>query len=243
MDTRTALVTGGSRGIGRAICLELARKGYKVIINYVSNEEKALETLSLIREAGAEGELLRFDVGNREETSAALSSWAESHKGEYISVLVNNAGVRRDNLLVWMDGEDWDKVLGTSLGGFYNVTRPLVKPMILNKWGRIINIASLSGLKGLPGQCNYSAAKGGMIAATKALAQEIARKGVTVNAVAPGFIRTDMVEGLDEAELTRHIPAGLFGEPKDVAALVGFLASDAAAYINGQVIGVNGGLY
>ncbi len=243
MDTKTTLVTGGSRGIGRAICLELARKGYKVIINYVSNEEKALETLSLLREAGAEGELLRFDVGNREETSAALSSWAESHKGEYISVLVNNAGVRRDNLLVWMDGEDWDKVLGTSLGGFYNVTRPLVKPMILNKWGRIINIASLSGLKGLPGQCNYSAAKGGMIAATKALAQEIARKGVTVNAVAPGFIRTDMVEGLDEAELTRHIPAGRFGEPEDVAALVGFLASDEAAYINGQVIGVNGGLY
>ncbi len=240
---RTALVTGGSRGIGRAICVELARKGYKVIINYVSNEAKAEETLALVKEAGAEGELLRFDVSSREETASALSEWAASHSGEYISVLVNNAGIRRDNLLVWMEGEDWDKVLQTSLGGFYNVTKPLLRPMILNKWGRVINIASLSGLKGLPGQCNYSAAKGGMIAATKALAQEIARKGVTVNAVAPGFIRTDMVDGLDEAELRKNIPAGRFGEPEEVAQLVSFLAGDGAAYINGQCIGINGGLY
>lgn len=214
-----------------------------MIVNYVSNEAKALETLTQIREAGGDGELLRFDVADRAAVADALNGWADRHQGEYVEVLVNNAGVRRDNLLVWMEDEDWDRVLDTSLGGFYNVTRPLIKPMILNKFGRVVNVASLSGLKGLPGQCNYSAAKGGLIAATKALAQEVARKGVTVNAVAPGFIRTDMVEGLDEAELRRTIPAGRFGRPEEVASLVGFLVSEEAAYITGQCIGINGGLY
>ncbi len=213
-----------------------------MIVNYVSNEAKALETLTQIREAGGDGELLRFDVADRAAVADALNGWADRHQGEYVEVLVNNAGVRRDNLLVWMEDEDWDRVLDTSLGGFYNVTRPLIKPMILNKFGRVVNVASLSGLKGLPGQCNYSAAKGGLIAATKALAQEVARKGVTVNAVAPGFIRTDMVEGLDEAELRRTIPAGRFGTPGEVASLVGFLVSEEAAYITGQCIGINGGL-
>ncbi len=240
---KTALVTGGSRGIGRAICVELAKKGYDVIVNYVSNEAKALETLALIRESGGDGEILKFDVADREGVAEALNGWAERHPGEYVEVLVNNAGVRRDNLLVWMEGDDWDKVLETSLGGFFNVTRHLIKPMIIKKFGRVVNVASLSGLKGLPGQCNYSAAKGGLIAATKALSQEVARKGVTVNAVAPGFIRTDMVEGLDEAELRRTIPAGRFGTPEEVASLVGFLVSKEASYITGQCIGINGGLY
>ncbi len=238
-----ALVTGGSRGIGRAVVLRLASLGYTVIINYVSNEDKARETLAAVRDAGGDGELLRFDVSDPEATSEALSNWQEIHPQDYIEVLVNNAGIRRDNLMVWMDREDWNAVLRTNLDGFYNVTSALLKAMILHKRGRIINIASLSGLKGMPGQTNYSAAKGGLIAATKALAQEVGRKGVTVNAVAPGFVRTDMVTGLDEAELRRNIPMNRFGEPEEVAALVAFLASDDASYITGECISVNGGLY
>lgn len=240
---RYALVTGGSRGIGRAVCVKLASMGYYVIINYLSNETAALQTLSEVRGTGSDGELLRFDVSDRTEACDALSSWQESHPDAFVEVLVNNAGIRRDNLLVWMEPEDWDNVLHTGLDSFYNVTRPLIKPMLLKKRGRIISIASLSGLKGLPGQCNYSAAKGGLIAATKALAQEVGRKGVCVNAVAPGFIRTDMVEGLDEASLKANVPLNRFGEASEVAALVGFLASDDAAYITGQCISINGGLY
>lgn len=238
-----ALVTGGSRGIGRAVVLRLASLGYTVIINYVSNEDKARETLAAVRDAGGDGELLRFDVSDPEATSEALSNWQETHPQDYIEILVNNAGIRRDNLMVWMDRDDWNAVLRTNLDGFYNVTSALLKAMILHKRGRIINIASLSGLKGMPGQTNYSAAKGGLIAATKALAQEVGRKGVTVNAVAPGFVRTDMVTGLDEAELRRNIPMNRFGEPEEVAALVAFLASDDASYITGECISVNGGLY
>jgi 3-oxoacyl-[acyl-carrier protein] reductase len=167
----------------------------------------------------------------------------EAHPEEYIEVIVNNAGIRRDNLMVFMEQGDWRRVLDISLGGFYNVTQPLLQPMLVKKYGRIVNMASLSGLKGLPGQTNYSAAKGGLIAATKALAQEVARKNVTVNAVAPGFIKTDMVEGLDEAALKKQIPANRFGQPEEVAELVAFLASPAAGYITGEVVSINGGLY
>ena len=235
-----ALVTGGSRGIGRAICQKLWKMGYEVLINYVSNDAAAAETLSSIE---GHGELLRFDVADAEAVDTAIRQWQQAHPDDYIEVLVNNAGIRRDNLLIWLDRPDWDAVVNTSLGGFYNVTRAVLQPMLLHKYGRIVTVASLSGLKGLPGQTNYSAAKGGVIAATKALAQEVARKKVTVNAVAPGFIRTDMVEGLDEATLKKDIPAARFGEPEEVAALVGFLASPDAAYITGQVISINGGLY
>ena len=235
-----ALVTGGSRGIGRAICRKLASMGYHVLINYVSREDAALQTLELI---GGQGELLRFDVADGEAVAAAISQWQQAHPEEYIGVLVNNAGSRKDSLLIWMEPEDWRKVLDTTLGGFYNVTKAVLQPMLLHKYGRIVNVSSLSGLKGLPGQTNYSAAKGGLIAATKALAQEVARKKVTVNAVAPGFIRTDMVEGLDEAALKKDIPAARFGEPEEVASIVGFLASEEASYITGEVISVNGGLY
>lgn len=235
-----ALVTGGSRGIGRAICRKLASMGYHVLINYVSREDAALETLKLIE---GKGELLRFDVADGEAVAAAISQWQLSHPEEYIEVLVNNAGIRKDSLLIWMEPEDWRKVLDTTLGGFYNVTKAVLQPMLLHKYGRIVNVSSLSGLKGLPGQTNYSAAKGGLIAATKALAQEVARKKVTVNAVAPGFIRTDMVEGLDEAALKKDIPAARFGEPEEVASIVGFLASEEASYITGEIISVNGGLY
>ncbi|MBR1872252.1 MAG: 3-oxoacyl-ACP reductase FabG [Bacteroidales bacterium] len=236
---RYALVTGGSRGIGRAICIELHRMGYFVLVNYLSREQEARRTLECI---GGEGELMPFDVGDAAAVSEALSAWSAAHPDQYIEVLVNNAGIRRDNLMLWMEEGDWMDVIRTSLDGFYNVTRPLLQPMVLHKFGRIINIASLSGRKGLPGQTNYSAAKGGLMAATKALACEIGRKGVTVNAVAPGFIRTDMLEGLDEKELKKTIPAARFGEPEEVAALVGFLASEKASYISGECIGITGGL-
>ncbi|MDR0763568.1 MAG: 3-oxoacyl-ACP reductase FabG [Bacteroidales bacterium] len=234
-----ALVTGGSRGIGKAIAAALSKDGYYVIINYLSNEAAARETLAEV----ANGELLRFDVSNREETVAALGQWQEAHPQEYMEVVVNNAGIRKDNLLWWMENDEWDRVIDTNLNSFYNVTKPLLKNMMSKKYGRIINIVSLSGVKGLPGQTNYSAAKGGVIAATKALAQEVGRKNVTVNAVAPGFIHTDMTSDLPEAELRKMIPLGRFGNAEEVASLVSFLVSDKAAYITGQIININGGLY
>lgn len=237
---KTALVTGGSRGIGRAICQELHRMGYHVLINYVSNDAAAQECLQSIE---GDGELLKFDVSQPEAVQEAIGQWQQAHPEDYIEVLVNNAGIRKDSLLIWMEPEDWRKVLDTNLNAWYFTTRAVLQPMLLHKYGRVINVASLSGIKGLPGQTNYSAAKGGIIAATKALSQEVARKNVTVNAVAPGFIKTDMVEGLDEAALKKDIPAARFGEPKEVAAVVGFLASEAASYVTGEVISINGGLY
>lgn len=238
-----ALVTGGSRGIGRAVSVKLARMGYHIIINYASNATEAEKTLELVRQAGQDGEMLKFDVSNHQQAREAIESWESAHPEEYIEVLVNNAGIRRDNIMAFMPEEDWRQVLNITLDGFYNVTQPLLQPMLVHKFGRIINMASVSGLKGMPGQTNYSAAKGGIIAATKALAQEVARKNVTVNAVAPGFIRTDMVEGLDEEALKKTIPANRFGTPEEVAELVGFLVSPDAGYITGNVISINGGLY
>ena len=241
--TKYALVTGGSRGIGREICLKLARSGYYVLINYRSNADEAQRTLEGVRAAGGDGETLRFDVAAGEETAAAIAAWQERHKGAVIEVVVNNAGIRSDTLMMWMEPQQWHSVVDTGLGGFYNVTRPLLKDMLVKRFGRIVNIVSLSGIKGLPGQTNYSAAKGGVIAATKALAQEVAKKGVTVNAIAPGFVRTDMTADLDEAELKKQIPAGRFCEAEEVADLAMFLISDKASYITGEVISINGGLY
>ena len=240
---RYALVTGGGRGIGRAVCLKLASQGWNILINYASNAAKAQETLSAVLSCGVKGELLPFDVTDAEAVDDAVRGWQEAHPEDVIAALVNNAGVRDDNLLIWLEPAAWQKVLSTTLDGFYNVTRAVLQPMLLSKFGRIVNMASLSGLKGLPGQTNYSAAQGGLIAATKALSQEVARKKVTVNAVAPGFIRTDMVDGLDETELRRNIPAARFGEPEEVAALVAFLVSEEAGYITGECIGIDGGLY
>lgn len=238
-----ALVTGGSRGIGRAVCVKLAQMGYNVLINYCTSGAEAEKTLAMVIEAGSGGELIKFDVSDRNDVESALSGWIERNGEKRIEVLVNNAGIRADALMLFMSNEQWDSVLNTSLGGFFYVTRALLKSMLMNKYGRIVNIVSLSGISGLPGQTNYSAAKAGIIGATKALAQEVGRKNVTVNAVAPGFISTDMTKDMNEKELKSMIPLNRFGTAKEVAEVVGFLASEGASYITGEVISVNGGLY
>ena len=238
-----ALVTGGSRGIGRAVCLKMADMGYNILINYKSNETEANQTLSLVKEKGVSAEIIQFDVSDKNQVQSILGGWMEANPEKVIEVLVNNAGIREDTLMMWMKDEQWDRVINTSLGGFFYVTRLVVNSMLMKKYGRIINIVSLSGLKGMPGQTNYSAAKAGVIGATKALAQEIGRKGITVNAVAPGFIKTDMTGDLNENELKTIIPLKRFGLPEEVAHAVGFLASAEASYITAEVISVNGGLY
>ena len=221
----------------------MAEMGYNVLINYKSNKEEANNTLALIKEKGVKGEILQFDVSDKEQIKNKLGGWMEANEDKVIEVLVNNAGIREDTLMMWMKDEQWDNVIKTNLDGFFYVTRLVVNSMLMKKYGRIINIVSLSGLKGMPGQTNYSAAKAGVIGATKALAQEIGRKGITVNAVAPGFIKTDMTEGLNENELKAMVPLKRFGLPEEVAHAVGFLASAEAAYITAAVISVNGGLY
>lgn len=239
-----ALVTGGSRGIGKAICLQLAKDTeYHILINYNTNKEAALETLNAIEELGGQASLLPFDVSNYDAVKLALDHWKTTNENAVIEVLVNNAGLTKDNLFLWLSPNDWSQVINTSVNGFYNVTHNLIKEMLLNKFGRIINMVSVSGLKGTPGQTNYSAAKGAIIAATKALAQEVAKKKITVNAVAPGFIKTDMTSNLDEKELRKNIPANRFGNPEEVAHLVSFLASKKASYITGETISINGGIY
>ena len=242
-NMESALVTGGSRGIGRAIALELARRGMPVIINYLSNTQAAEQTKAEIEALGVTAELMQFDTASPEAIEKALEQWAEAHPDDYIQVLVNNAGVRRDNLMIFMQDEEWHQVLDTTLNGFFYLTRRLLKDMLTHRNGRVINVTSLSGIKGLPGQANYSAAKAAVIGATKALAQEVAQRKVTVNAVAPGFIDTDMTKDLDVSELKKLVPMRRFGKPEEVASLVGFLASPEAAYITGQVISINGGLY
>lgn len=241
---KVALVTGGSRGIGKAICLRLAQtRDYHILINYQSNKEKALETLKEVEDLGATGEILPFDVSNHIEVTEVLSRWVEANPEAVVEVVVNNAGITRDGLFMWMPYEDWNKVIQTSLNGFYSVTQFFIQKMLRNRYGRVINIVSVSGLKGTAGQTNYSAAKAAIVGATKALAQEVAKRNITVNAVAPGFIETDMTESLDTKELVKIIPANRFGKAEEVAELVGFLASDKASYITGEVININGGIY
>lgn len=238
-----ALVTGGSRGIGAAVCMRLASDGFGIIINYRSNQEAAENVANEIREAGGIAELLPFDVSDEESVDSALETWEENHKDDRITVLVNNAGIRDDNLMIFLTADQWHKVINTTLDGFFYVTRRVLKGMLTKRYGRIINMASLSGLKGLPGQSNYSAAKAALIGATKALAQEVAPRKVTVNAVAPGFIKSDMTKGLPEDELKQMVPLKRFGEAEEVAALVSFLASKESGYITGETISINGGLY
>lgn len=239
-----ALVTGASRGLGRAVALRLAKHGFCVIINYLHNQQCAEQVKEEIEEEGGKAELLQFDASNPKEIETAIDRWEEKHPDEWVYTLVNNAGIRHDNVMFMMSDEDWHSVLDTNLNGFFYITRRLLKHMMPRKHGgRIINMASLSGLKGMPGQVNYSAAKAALIGATKALAQEVAPRKITVNAVAPGFISTDMTKDLPEDELKKMVPVGRFGKPEEVAALVGFLVSDEAAYITGEVININGGLY
>ena len=240
---KCALVTGGSRGIGKAICIKLAAMDYYVLVNYRSNIEEANHTLAQIKEQGGNGELLPFDVSDKQKIQEILGAWIEKNTDKYIEVLVNNAGIKEDNLMLYMEDAQWENVIRNNLDSFFYITRLVLNGMVLKKYGRIINIVSLSGLKGLPGQTNYSAAKAGVIGATKALAQEVGRNGITVNAVAPGLIKTDMTEGMDEAEWKKHIPVKRFGTPEEVAHTVAFLASKEAAYITAQTISINGGLY
>jgi len=240
---RYALVTGGSRGIGRAICIKIVSLDFHVLVNFKSNEKEALQTLALIKQVGGNGDILKFDVSDPNQVDDAINSWNDEHKDEFIEVLVNNAGIRKDILLMWMENHHWHDVLDTNLDGFFYVTRAVLKNMLARKYGRIINMASLSGLRGYPGQVNYSASKAAIIGATKALAQEIGKRNITVNAVAPGLIRTDMTKDLNEMELKSMIPLNRFGLPEEVAEVVCFLASEKSSYITGEVISVNGGLY
>ena len=238
------LVTGGSRGLGKAICLELAQKGIPVIINYQSNLQAAQEVKSIIENDGGIAELLQFDVSNQGVVENQLDKWMEEHPDDYIAYLVNNAGIRCDNVMFMMTDAEWHSVLNTTVNGFFYVTRKLLPKMMQRKHGgSIVNMASLSGIKGIQGQANYSAAKAALIGATKALALETASRNITVNAVAPGFIETDMTKELPQEQLKEIIPMKRFGQPEEVASVVAFLLSDAASYITGEVISINGGLY
>lgn len=239
---RYALVTGASRGIGRAIAIELAKDGCSILLNYKSNHAAAEEAKRLIEETGGEAELMPFDVSQPDAINAALDKWFAAHPDDYIDVLVNNAGIRRDGLMVFMSDEDWHDVLPSIMEGFFFITRRVLQGMLYVHRGRIVNITSVSGLYGAQGQTNYAAAKAAIIGATKSLSKEMAARDITVNAVAPGYITTDMTADLDTAELKKNIPAGRLGTPEEVAHLVSFLCSDKASYITGQVISVAGGL-
>ncbi|MCF4101644.1 3-oxoacyl-ACP reductase FabG [Gillisia sp. M10.2A] len=244
MKLKYALITGASRGIGKAIAVKLAKElKYNILLNYNSNDAAAEETKSQIEAEGVACNIIKCDVSNSEKTQIVLKEWEENNPEAVVEVLVNNAGITKDGLFVFMKQQDWTQVLNTSLSGFYNFTQPVLKKMLLQRYGRVINIVSLSGLKGNAGQVNYSAAKGGIIAATKALAQEVGKRNVTVNAVAPGYIKSDMTANFDEKELKKHVPLNRFGEAEEVAELVCFLASKKASYITGEVININGGLY
>ncbi|GLH63286.1 3-oxoacyl-[acyl-carrier-protein] reductase [Parageobacillus sp. G301] len=243
LQGKVALVTGASRGIGRAIALELARQGAKVAVNYAGNEAKANEVVEEIKNMGGEAFAIQADVSNAEAVDQMVKAVLE--RFERIDILVNNAGITRDNLLMRMKEEEWDDVININLKGVFNCTKAVTRPMMKQRYGRIVNIASIVGVSGNPGQANYVAAKAGVIGLTKTAARELASRNITVNAVAPGFITTDMTDRLSEelkAEMLKQIPLARFGEPEDVAKVVSFLVSDAASYMTGQTLHVDGGM-
>ena len=233
-----ALVTGASRGIGAAIAKRLAADGFSVIVNYRSNDEGAAAVVAEIEAAGGEASAARFDVADAESTKQAMAGLLEDPRP--IGVLVNNAGITRDAAFPMMNGDDWSAVISTTLHGFFHVTHPLVMPMVQKKWGRIINMSSISAMRGNRGQVNYAAAKAGILGATRALATELAKRKITVNAIAPGLIDTEMIADVPDFIL-KQIPMRRVGKPEEVASLVSFLASSEANYITGQVIGIDGG--
>jgi len=240
-DKRVAIVTGGSKGIGRAISLELAKDGYHIIINYKSDDKAAAQSLKMIKNNGADGEIIKFDVSNLEETRNAINDIASRLNN--IEVLVNNAGITADGLFIMMSEDDWDSVINTSLKGFYNITKPVLEKMVSRKRGSIVSISSVSALIGHRGQANYSAAKAGLIGTSRAIASEVARLGVRVNVVAPGIIETGMIKDIPKDFIKGIIPMARAGHPEEVAKVVRFLCSEDASYITGQVISVNGGMY
>ena len=239
-DKKVALVTGASKGIGQAICVELAKDGYRLVVNYKSDEKGAINTLDMVRKAGSDGNIMQFDVSNFDETQSAVDKILKQY--EAIDALVNNAGITADGLFIFMPRKDWDAVIDTSLSGFYNVTKPVLEKMILLKRGSIVSIASVAGLLGNRGQANYSAAKAGLIGASRSVASEVARLGIRVNVVAPGLIETDMIKEAPVDNIKALIPMARIGKPREVAKVVRFLCSDDASYVTGQVISVNGGM-
>ena len=238
---KVAIVTGGSRGIGRAICVELAKYGYHILVNFRSDEQGAVKTLDMVRREGTDGKIIQFDVSNDRETQHAIDGVINGF--ESIDVLVNNAGITADNLFILMPVKDWNAVIDTSLKGFYNVTKPVLEKMILQKQGSIVSIASVAGFFGNRGQSNYSAAKAGLIGASRVVASEVARLGIRVNVVAPGLIDTDMIKGVPIKNIKSMIPMARIGQPEEVAKVVRFLCSKDASYITAQVISVNGGMF
>ena len=241
MEQKVAIVTGGARGIGRAIAVELARAGYYLVINYRTNDEAADEALAMVRAAGSDGEKARFDVRDAAAAEAALQDIFSRFKT--IDVLVNNAGITADGLFIMMPEEDWNSVIETTLKGFYNMTKPVLKKMVRNKRGSVVSISSVAGLVANRGQANYSAAKAGLLAASRSIAAEVARLGVRMNVVAPGLIETEMIKDAPIERIKEIIPMNRIGKPEEVARVVRFLCSDDASYITGQVIGVNGGMF
>ena len=240
-ENKTAIITGASRGIGRATAVELARAGYFIIINYKTNEAAAQETLTQVRAAGGDGEIQPFDVADNAQTKDAVKVITERHKN--IQVLVNNAGITADGLFMMLGEDEWDGVINTSLKGFYNMTKPVLREMVRKKRGAIVSVSSISALMPNRGQANYSAAKAGIIAASRSMATEVARFGIRVNVVAPGLIETDMIKEAPVEQIKQIIPMARLGKPEEVARVIRFLCSDDASYVTGQVIGINGGFY